>query len=193
MTMYAALFGGLLVALALADRPTIRRWLLVVAGLAATLPNLQLHQWASDVPRPEFFARHQDTRSIQEGSTVLILPYGSWGWSMLWQAEAGFRYHIVGGHFALRWTPTERKWRDVYETLGTGLLQPTRLRSFLATHGVDVVIVAPGTSVRARSLIRATVKAQPEHILDTLVYRIRSERTSPRPLHHSSAAPRRPH
>jgi hypothetical protein len=193
MTMYAALFGGLLVALALADRPTIRRWLLVVAGLAATLPNLQLHQWASDVPRPEFFARHQDTRSIQKGSTVLILPYGSWGWSMLWQAEAGFRYHIVGGHFALRWTPTERKWRDVYETLGTGLLQPTRLRSFLATHGVDVVIVAPGTSVRARSLIRATVKAQPEHILDTLVYRIRSERTSPRPLHHSSAAPRRPH
>jgi hypothetical protein len=191
MTMYVALFAGLLVALALADRPTIGRWLLVVAGVAATLPNLQLHQWSSEVPRPKFFARHHDLRSIREGSTVLILPYGSWGWSMLWQAEAGFRFRIVGGHFALRWTPAEREWRDVYETLGTGLLQPTRLRSFLAAHGVDVVIVAPGTSVRAQSLIRATVEAKPEHILDTVVYRVHSRRTSPRPLRHFLATPRR--
>jgi hypothetical protein len=57
LTMYTALFAGLLVALALADRPTRTRWLLAGAGIATTLPNLALEQWSSEVPRPKFFAR----------------------------------------------------------------------------------------------------------------------------------------
>jgi hypothetical protein len=172
MTVYTALLAGLLVALALADHPSVTRWMLVAAGVAATLPNLQLEQWSADVPRPLFFAQRQDIRYIRKDETVLVLPYGPAGWSMLWQAETGFRFHMVGGHFALRVTPSERKWRDVYETLGAGTLEPRRLCAFLIAHDVDVVLVAPGTRAAVGDLVRSAVPQDPRVVLDTLVYRL---------------------
>ncbi|HEX6724102.1 MAG TPA: hypothetical protein VF073_02555 [Gaiella sp.] len=182
LTMYVALVAGLLVALALADRASIGRWLLAAAGIVATLPNLGLAQWSSEVPRPSFFAENRYQQDIPEGSTVLVLPYGPAGWSMLWQAEARFSFRLVGGHFGLRVTPTEERWRDVYEALGTGRVSPKRLRSFLTAHNVDIVVVAPGTSARARRAIDAAAGLQPAHSLDALVYRLhpRSVQT-PRP------------
>jgi hypothetical protein len=95
---------------------------------------------------------------------------------MLWQAEAGFRFRIVGGHFALRVTPAERAWRDVYTALGTGALEPRRLRAFLAAHSVDVVLVAPGTRAAVRRVVRAAIGREPAVVLDTLVYRLHRDR-----------------
>lgn len=174
MTMWSALFASVLVALALADRRSVVRWLLVVAGVAATLPNLTLHQWSSGVVRPQFFAQHRDEVYIRDGSTALLLPYGPAGWSMLWQAEAGFRFRIVGGHFALRVTPAERDWADVYEALGSGHLAPRRLCSFLAAHDVDVVVVTPGTRGRVRRALEAATATKPVRALDALVYGVGS-------------------
>jgi hypothetical protein len=172
LTMYTALLAGLLIALALADRRSIARWLLAVAGIVATLPNLQLAQWSSDVSRPQFLGEGRYERHIPEGSIALVLPYGPAGWSMLWQAEADFKFRIVGGHFGLRVTPPEEEWRDVYEQLGTGSVPPDRLRSFLLAHDVDVVVVAPGTRGRARRAVEAAMGSPPEHVLDVLVYRV---------------------
>jgi hypothetical protein len=173
LTVYTALFAGVLVALALADRRTVSRWLFVATGVAATLPNLQLPVWSADAIRPEFFAQGRDVRFVADGATVLVLPHGPAGWSMLWQAEAGFRFRLVGGHLGLRVTPPERRWRDVYEALGTGDLAARRLRSFIAAHGVSVVIVAPGTRGRVVRVVEAAVNAEPVHALDALVYRVR--------------------
>ncbi|HSL65587.1 MAG TPA: hypothetical protein VK874_13110 [Gaiellaceae bacterium] len=172
LTLYAALFAGLLVALALSDRRSTVRWLLVLAGVAATLPNLHLDRWSSDVPRPAFFERGGDERHLPSGSTALVLPYGPAGWSMLWQAETSFRFRMVGGHFGLRVTPSEDRWRDVYEGLGLGTVAAPRLRRFLATHDVDVVVVTPGTRGRARRMVEAAVGAPPVRTLDALVYRL---------------------
>lgn len=182
LTMYVALIAGLLVSLALADRPSVLRWFLAAAGIVATLPNLQLAQWSSDVPRPRFFAEGRYERYMPEGSTALVFPYGPAGWSMLWQAEAAFSFRIVGGHFGLRVTPAEETWRDVYEGLGTGRLSPQRLRVFLSAHDVDVVVVAPGTRGGVRRVVEAAVGSPPSHSLDTLVYRPGVSNTSvPRP------------
>lgn len=172
ITLYTALFAALLIAVALTDRRSVMRWLLVAAGVAATLPNLQLAQWSSHVPRPAFFAVKQDRAAIPADATALVLPYGPAGWSMLWHAEAAFRFRIVGGHFALRVTPEEEEWRDVYEALGTGRVRPGRLCAFLDSHDVDVVVVAPGTRPAARLAVKAAVHTRPEQVLDTIIYRV---------------------
>lgn len=170
LTLYTSLFAGLLVALALADQPSRRRWALAACGIVATLPNLQLPTWQSTVPRPAFFASGRSADILRRDATVLVLPYGPGGWSLLWQAEADFRFRIVGGHFALRVTPQEEEWRDVYTHLGSGRLTPSRLREFLTAHRVDHIVVAPGAAPRARRLVDVVVGTPPTRVLDTLVY-----------------------
>ena len=172
LTMYVALLAALLIAFALADRRSALRWSLAVLGIIAILPNLGLPQWSSDVPRPQFFARNAQTSYLTADSTALVLPYGPAGWSMLWQAQAGFGFRMIGGHFALRVTPDEEQWRDVYEALGTGRLSPQRLRAFLTTHAVDAVIVAPGTRPRVQRVVEMALGGNPERVLDTLVFRV---------------------
>jgi hypothetical protein len=174
MTMYGALLAALLAGLALADRRSITRWAIAALGLVAIFPNLALPQWSAAVERPGFFARGGYERYLGPDSTALVLPYGPSGWSMLWQAEASFGFRLVGGHFALRATPSEEEWRDVYEALGTGGLRPARLREFLAAHEVDAVVVAPETPARVRRLVAAAVDTPPVRVLDTLVYRLGS-------------------
>jgi hypothetical protein len=95
---------------------------------------------------------------------------------MLWHAESGFRFRLIGGHFGLRVTPRERKWGDVYEALGTGRLQPRRLCMFLATHGVDAVVVTPRTSWRMRRTVRAAVAHGPLRAFNADVYDLRGGR-----------------
>ena len=174
-TLFAALFAGMLVALALADRGGRLRWALAVAGIVLTLPNLGLPQWSSQVPRPRFFELARDQKYVPEGTTALVLPYGPAGWSMLWQAEAAFRFSLVGGHFALRVTPAEREWSDVYKTLNFGRVTAQRLRSFLMSHCVDVVVVTPGTRGSARRAVEAAVGEPPARAADSLVYDLRPD------------------
>ena len=157
LTVYVALGAGMLVALALADRRTTIRWLLVAVGIVATVPNVSQAQWSSHVPRPKYFAARGYQQTLAPGSTVLVLPYGPAGWSMLWHAESTFRFRLIGGHFALRTTPKEEKWRDVYESLGSGTVEPARFRAFLLAHGVDAVVVAPRTLWRMREVVRQAV------------------------------------
>ena len=172
LTMYVALGAGLLVALALADRRSTLRWLLVVLGIVATLPNVTQAQWSSYVPRPAYFDDRGYEQTLPPGSTVLVLPYGPAGWSMLWHAESGFWFHLIGGHFALRTTPSEEKWRDVYESLGSGPIEPSRLRAFLRSHDVAAVVVTPGTRWRVREAVRQAVGTPPQRWHDALVYRL---------------------
>lgn len=188
LTVYTSLFFALLVAIALADRPGLLRWALAVVGVAAMLPNLALPTWHSSVPQPAFFAH--GARALPRGSTALVLPYGAAGWSMLWQAETRFRFTLVGGHFALKVTPQERAWADVYDGLGTGRVTPARLRSFLAAHRVDEVLVARGARPGVLRLVRAARLGPARRALDVTVYDTRAL-TSARPAR-PTASTRRP-
>jgi hypothetical protein len=171
LTVFVSLLAGLLVALALADGASRWRWLLAVAGIVVTLPNLGLAQWSSPVPRPTFFTTNRDERHLADGERALVLPYGPAGWSMLWQAEDRFRYHLVGGHFALRVTPSEEQWRDVYEGLPKGLLTAPRLQRFLRTHCVDVVVATPGTRAGTRRAVEEAMGPPAARSADAAVYR----------------------
>ena len=173
-TLYVSLVAALLVALALRDRPTVIRWGLAVAAIVLILPNLSLPQWSSAVPLARAMSVESLRATMPADATLLVLPYGPGGWSMHWQAAAAFRVRLVGGHFALRVTPQERAWRDVYRRLNSGRVTPARLGSFLEAHCVDAIVVAPGTSRGARRLVEAAVTRPPRHVEDSLVYRLKS-------------------
>jgi hypothetical protein len=89
---------------------------------------------------------------------------------MLWHAESGMSFRLVGGHFGIRVIPPEREWADVYLGLGTGRVTPARLRTFLAAHRVKCVVVAPGTRPRAERVVAAAVADPPVHAADAHVY-----------------------
>ena len=150
------------------------RWLLAVLAVLFVLPNPATKQWSADVPNPAFFRTSEYRTYIGYGETALVLPYGGAGWSLLWQAEDGFQYRLVGGHLGRKVTPEEARWKSIYLALGpgpsSGNFGPS-FRRFLATHNVDVIVVARDTRLRAQRLVDS-LGLTPVHAADVAVYRL---------------------
>jgi hypothetical protein len=178
LTMLVALLAGLVCAIWLAEEGGRKagRWALALLGVVALLPTFSQRLWSAEVPHSTFFETHRYERSLEPGETVLVLPYGPAGWSLLWQAEAGMRFRLVGGHFGVRTTPREARWAPVYAAFSTGTLPtsgPASIRRFLEAHRVDVVVVGPGTPAKVRSLVtRVLPSLVPARSGDALVYRL---------------------
>ena len=126
------------------------------------------------MPRPAFFAESRFTAYLHPNERVLVFPYGPVGWSMLWEAEAHLRFHLVGGYLGPRTTPSERRWYALYHGFAGGPLPAhagARFRAFLAAHDVRWVIVAPGSKPKVAKLVRALGIA-PIRDRDALLYRV---------------------
>jgi hypothetical protein len=152
-----------------------RRWLLASLAIVFTFPTPATRIWSSQASNPAFFKTTAAKVQIERGAIVLIFPFGGAGWSMLWQAEDGFAYRLVGGHVGRRVTSVEERWRPVYLAFGSGpspAKLESRFRSFLDAHEVDVIVVAPNANVRSRRLV-AALGVNPIRSADALVYRVR--------------------
>jgi hypothetical protein len=122
----------------------IQRWLLVTLGVISLAPNLGFPIWATQVDTPRFFTDGTYKRYIAKNQTVLIVPYGSRGNSMLWQATTGMYFKMAGGNCS--YTPAEYKYWPVLRSIfGDGSLPnfKPQLEGFLEAHDVDVIIAAP--------------------------------------------------
>jgi hypothetical protein len=178
LTMLVALCAGLVCSLWLAERGgrSAARWALVLVGVVALLPTFSQRLWTSEVPRSTFFETHRYERYLRPGETALVLPYGPAGWSLLWQAETGMRFRMVGGHLGVRTTLAEALWEPVYRALSTGALPaagPGSVRRFLTTHGVDAIVVGPGARPKVQRLVRRVLPSVvPARSSDALVYRL---------------------
>jgi hypothetical protein len=179
LSLFVALLAALVCALWLAQGGRTR-WLIVVAALAATVPNPSRALWTSDVPQPEFFRDGRSSGALR-GETALVFPLGKAGWSMLWQAEDGFRYRLAGGYLGNR-PPQERRWHELLRALISGRRLPpdaaAALRRYAEAHCVRVVVVAPGTRPGLRRLAR-TLPATPVPDADATLYRLRTCRRGP--------------
>ncbi len=97
VTIYLAALVSAIAAAVLAG--TGRRWwvgvaaaVLMVASLwPATLPGLRV------VP-PAWVSSREYARLFPPAATLVVLPYGSTGNSMLWQALSGFYFRMAGGY-----------------------------------------------------------------------------------------------
>lgn len=159
LEMYAALFVALAVAVWLAQ-PGRRLWRYALAALAIVsfLPTPSGAFWTSHAKQSRFFDTSAYRSHIEPGDRALVLPYAK-SWSMLWQAEAGFRFAMLGGHVGQDILPSECRWYWDYQSLGGTV--PTGgaagFRRFLLAHRVTVVVEGPGTSTWAKSLVRSSL------------------------------------
>ena len=104
--VYLWLGVAILVALWLA-LPTTRAasWAVAGLGLALLVPNVGSGIWHSQLDDPPFFRDGGYEQVLRPGETILALPYGSYGFSMLWAAETHIDVRLAGGYIAPEMPP----------------------------------------------------------------------------------------
>ena len=109
LALYMFLIVAIIAAMWLAQKTkrnwAIAKWVVAAVSIAFLVPNTGSGQWHWDVPNPAFFATREYRTYIKRGETVLVLPWGYNGMSMLWQAETGMWFRMTEGYL----TPSLRQ------------------------------------------------------------------------------------
>jgi hypothetical protein len=173
--LYMFLIVAVMAALWLGQPSTATRaagkWAVAAVSIAFILPNLSTNYWHGSVDDPSFFATHQYRAALTRDENVLVLPYGSLGSSMLWQAETGMWFRMPEGYLGRKYPDdfvTDPLWRAL-----TGEAQPTAegLRSFLVRRRVRAVIVGVGTPVGWLNALSA-IGLKPRFLGGILLYQV---------------------
>jgi hypothetical protein len=146
--MYAWLGAAVMAAAWLGLRPGIGRWILPALAVIMLFPNLRGPFWHNDVREPAFFSTGAYRDVLPRDSTVLVVPYGANGDSMLWQADTGFWFRMPGGNVGTRPPPEFGHW-PVMDVLYSGQVDPgsgDELQRFLGANNVRAVVVVDGTT-----------------------------------------------
>jgi hypothetical protein len=72
-------------------------YVLPLLAVAALVPPVWAHDSVQQPPRWEFFTHANYKVCIPRGETLLIFPFGRWGDTLLWQAEANFWFRMSEG------------------------------------------------------------------------------------------------
>ena len=121
----------------------LAKWALAAVAILILLPDIGSGFWRFSPPNPPFFTTHEYRAALRRGETVLMLPYGYLGFSMLWQAETGMWFRMTGGY--LNPAPPANYASDPLLPALYGQVKPSPvvLRSFLARRHVGAVILDP--------------------------------------------------
>jgi hypothetical protein len=143
-TSYAFLIVAVITALWMADSDRRRAIRLGVAVLiiVTTLPDLNSRDWVSQVRIPAFFADGLYRQHLLPDETIVALPFGIAGGTMLWQASSRMYFRMAGGYTGI--TPREfERWPVVRALMTHTYLAdtPAQLIAFMAGHKADVVVV----------------------------------------------------
>ena len=117
-----------------------------LAGVAALaiclLPNWSARFWITPIDLPAFFSDGDFRRYLAPGETVVIVPYGAGGPSMLWQAQSAMYFRMAGGWTSIM--PREfQSWPIVNAFLYRSYIPgfTDQLMAFLAHHDVSTIII----------------------------------------------------
>ncbi|HVN63198.1 MAG TPA: hypothetical protein VMT58_01065 [Candidatus Binataceae bacterium] len=99
--------------------------------------------WTSPVENPPFFANGIFRNYLRRDEHVLVLPFGSRSDGMLWHAETGMYFRMVGGYTGPP-PPEYTSWPIMTAFTANPYLPDAadQLGAFLWRHRVDAVIVA---------------------------------------------------
>ena len=120
LMVFAALAGAVMTAIwaASSRRP---RWLRVALPALAALaiaPNVSWGAWARTPGVPRLFTTSMYKSCIGRGQNVLLLPFGTLGDSMMWQARTGFWFRDAGGYIS-PYPPPSYTWLDGMRRIAT--------------------------------------------------------------------------
>ncbi len=175
LMLYAFLALAIITALWLNSGAT-SRWVRVVAALvvvASMLPNLSASFWTSAIDVRNFFREALYAKYLSPAETVVVLPYGINGNSMMWQLQSDWYFRMAGGYAGN--PPLEfRQWPivRVFYRVGTVALPAAgdQLKAFLATHRATAVLVDDREAEVWRPLM-ATLGTAPIEAGGMTVYR----------------------
>lgn len=146
-TAYAFLIAGALAAIWLAQtRRRVAAWLLAVLAVVSLWPAVGQGFWRGKPPMPALFTNAAYRNVLTRKDTVLVLPVGIAGYSMLWQAIDGLRFNMASGYVMPPEAPDPYKQDAIYPTLTTGAPVPNEERaawSFLTSHGITAAVLDP--------------------------------------------------
>jgi hypothetical protein len=146
--MYLFLTAGVVAALYMSDpcRSPAVRLILGISCFLFLVPNVtffripQLGVTSADTPA--FFSSGIYKRYISPAETVLVLPYGYMGASMLWQAQTGMAFRMAEAYIGF--TPEEFLAWPILGDLYSGHAGShfyRQLPKFLEAHQVKAIIV----------------------------------------------------
>ncbi len=145
--LYLWLIAAIVVALVL-SAPEIPKSLRVVAGSLSVLfilPNLAyMRANATDVDTPAWLSSKDYQQYISAGDTLLVLPFGARGNSMLWQAQTGMYFTMAGGYISSAVPPEFARWPMVMKLYDgpDEFRHAEQLRPFLAAHKIKAIVIA---------------------------------------------------
>ncbi|HEX2089478.1 MAG TPA: hypothetical protein VHI54_06040, partial [Actinomycetota bacterium] len=173
--LYIALATAVMAGIWLADRsvPLFAKALLVPLTVVSLLPAWSSQTWVTPAVSPPFFGAGLYRDHIRHGETVVVIPYGDRGYSMLWQVQADFWFRMAGGYVTVV-PPNEFSAWPIVRTFYTGALVPDagrQLRTFLGAHDVRHVLVAEGAGGLWDALFR-TIDDQPRSVGGVTIYRV---------------------
>jgi hypothetical protein len=143
--LWLALAVGL--AVLLGERRARRvRWVLALAACVSVLPNFDDFRWATPVDAPALMRGGRLARYVPPGSTVLALPFGIEGNSMIWQVEAGFQFRLAGGYVSWALPKQYAGLTIIRELTGQppGGRLKQRLCAFIEMTGTTVILLREG-------------------------------------------------
>ena len=173
--LYIALATAVIVGFWLADR-SVPRWgkaLLVPLTVVSLLPAWSAQTWVTPAASPPFFEGGLYRDHIRQGETVVVIPYGDRGYSMLWQVQADFWFRMAGGYVTVV-PPKEFSAWPIVRTFYTGALGPDaerQLRMFLGAHDVRHILVLEGAGEPWDTLFR-TIDNRPRSVGGVTIYRV---------------------
>ena len=149
---------------------------LVVLAVGALAPNPTADAWRSTPHVPPFITQRLYERCLNPGENVLVFPFGPHGDSMLWQADARFRYRMAGAWIAPAPPPSFTHPPGVADIAIYGAVRDHDagpVRDYVRIKHVTVIVLDPGIRdiVPWQGILRKIDK--PVSVGGVLVYRLR--------------------
>ncbi len=157
-----ALIAGLFLSRIKMNR--IAKYMLLVTSLIFLIPNTPNGQFVDTASTPAFFSQDIYKQYLAREDTVVIIPYGDQGESMLWQAETNMYFRMAGGYVGS--TPQSFSDLPIVNTFYTGNLIPDyekQLKEFTSTHDVKAIIVADSSPETFYQLF-SSLGVEPQHV-----------------------------
>jgi hypothetical protein len=176
LMVFAALATSVMTAqwAAASTRPAWLRVALPAVAALAIAPNLSWGGWSRTPDVPELFTTSLYKSCIGRGENVLLLPFGTLGDSMMWQARAGFWFRDAGGYIS-PYPPPSYTWLDGMREVAAEVSPPqvttnSVLQLVRVQHVTSIVLDAHDEALWGRWL---RPFARPQAVGGTLIYRLR--------------------
>jgi hypothetical protein len=146
LTLYLWLAVAIATALWLArpGRWLAARWAVAVLGIVLILPNGSSPLFSGRPDLPPLFTTPAYKRALPKNGNTLVVPFGSYGPGMLWQAETNFWFRMPEGALTA-YPPPAFGHSAIAQPFFKypPPVSPAALRAFLSRYHVSAVVLDP--------------------------------------------------